>query len=55
MGIGNNAWLESALQPLRVGRESLSEQIREYNAGIERLAQESYPQAVLLKQIKSAR
>src|SRR5438874_11259060 len=44
--------LQSALQPLLVGIESLSEQIREYNERIEKLAQSSYPQAALLKQIK---
>src|SRR5437773_3785077 len=44
--------LQSALQPLLAGIESLSERIRECNEGIEKLAQESYPQAALLKQIK---
>ena len=44
--------LQSALQPLLVGIESLSEQIREYNERIEKLAQSSYPQVALLKQIK---
>ncbi|MGO9084910.1 MAG: transposase [Candidatus Sulfotelmatobacter sp.] len=34
------------------GIESLSERIREYNEGIETLAQESYPQVALLKQVK---
>jgi hypothetical protein len=34
------------------GIESLSEHIREYNEGIERLAQESYPQVALLQQVK---
>ena len=32
--------------------ESLSERIREYNDRIETLAQRSYPQVALLKQIK---
>src|SRR5436853_5772437 len=44
--------LQVALQPLLVALESLSEQIREYNERIEKLAQESYPQVALLKQIK---
>ena len=44
--------LQSALEPLLAGIEVLSEQIREYNERIETLAQESYPQVALLKQIK---
>src|SRR3954447_1860864 len=44
--------LQRALQPLLAGIESLSERIRECNEGIEKLAQESYPQVALLKQIK---
>ena len=44
--------LQSALEPLLAGIEELSEQIREYNERIEKLAQESYPQVALLKQIK---
>jgi transposase len=44
--------LQAALQPLLAALESLSEQIREYNERIERLAQESYPQVELLKQVK---
>jgi transposase len=44
--------LQSALEPLLAGIEVLSEQIREYNERIENLAQESYPQVALLKQIK---
>src|ERR1700675_4999940 len=44
--------LQSALEPLLAGIEVLSEQIREYNERIEKLAQESYPQVALLKQIK---
>ena len=44
--------LQSALEPLLAGIESLSERIREYNQRIERLAQESYPQVALLKQLK---
>jgi transposase len=44
--------LQAALEPLLAGIESLSEQIRECNERIERLAQESYPQVALLKQVK---
>jgi len=44
--------LQAALQPLLVALESLSEQILEYNEQIEKLAQASYPQTALLKQIK---
>src|SRR5438045_1708930 len=44
--------LQTALQPLLVGIEMLSEQIHEYNEHIEKLAEESYPQVELLKQIK---
>jgi transposase len=44
--------LQSALGPLLAGIEVVSEQIREYNERIEKLAQESYPQVALLKQIK---
>ena len=43
--------LQSALEPLLAGIEVLSEQIREYNERIEKLARESYPQVALLKQI----
>jgi transposase len=44
--------LQAALEPLLAGIESLSEQIRESNQRIERLAEESYPQVGLLKQVK---
>src|SRR5207247_1135555 len=44
--------LQRALEPLLAGIESLSEQMREYNERIEQLAQESYPQVALLKQVK---
>src|SRR6202158_2919892 len=44
--------LQRALEPLLTGIESLSEQIRECNERIEQLAQESYPQVALLKQVK---
>src|SRR5678815_626829 len=41
--------LQAALQPLLAGLESLSEQIKEYNERIEKLAEESYPRVALLK------
>jgi transposase len=44
--------LQTALQPLLAALESLSAEIREYNARIEHLAQESYPQVERRKQIK---
>jgi transposase len=44
--------LRRALQPLLAALEALSEQIREYNQRIEQLAQQSYPQAERLKQVK---
>jgi len=44
--------LQAALEPLLAAIESVSEQIREYNDRIERLAQQSYPQTALLKQVK---
>jgi transposase len=44
--------LQSALEPLLIALQSLSEQIGEYNERIEKLAEQSYPQVALLKQIK---
>ena len=44
--------LQTALQPLLAGVESVSEGIREYNERIELLAQKSYPHVELLKQVK---
>ena len=44
--------LQVALEPLLNAMESLSERIVEYNERIENLAQQSYPQVALLKQIK---
>jgi transposase len=44
--------LQSALEPLLATIEELSERIVEYNDQIEALAQTSYPQVELLKQIK---
>ena len=44
--------LQAALQPLLAAIASVSEQICQYNQGIETLAQQSYPQVALLKQVK---
>jgi len=44
--------LQTALEPLLAGIESLSERIREYNRRIEALAEQSYPEVALLRQIK---
>jgi transposase len=44
--------LQAALEPLLAGIESVSKQIHEYNERIEQLAQQSYPQTALLKQVK---
>src|SRR6266536_5279497 len=44
--------LQAALEPLLNAIESVSERIVEYNDRIENLAQQSYPQVAVLKQIK---
>jgi transposase len=44
--------LQRALEPLLSAIEELSQRISEYNERIEALAEESYPQVKLLKQIK---
>ena len=44
--------LQAALQPLLAALEVLSDQIGEYNQRIESLAEKSYPQVALLKQVK---
>ena len=49
---GLSSELQAALQPLLAAIESVSERITEYNQRIENLAQESYPQVGLLKQVK---
>jgi transposase len=51
-GEGLSPELQVALEPLLNAIESLSERIAEYNEHIETLAERSYPQAALLKQIK---
>src|SRR5438105_6009388 len=47
-----NPELQAALEPLLNGIESLSERFVEYNDRIENLAQQSYRQVAVLKQIK---
>jgi len=49
---GLSSELQRALQPLLSAIEELSQRICEYNERIEKLAEESYPQVGLLKQIK---
>src|SRR5512146_722303 len=49
---GSSPELQAALEPLLRTIESLSAGIREYNLRIEALAERSYPQVALLKQIK---
>jgi len=49
---GLSAELQAALEPLLAAIESVSERIAEYNQRIEKLAQESYPQVAVLKQVK---
>ena len=44
--------LQTALEPLLACIESVSERIREYNERIEKLAQDSYPQVAVRKQVK---
>ena len=44
--------LREALKPLLAEVESLNERIKEYDARMEKIATESYPQVALLKQVK---
>ena len=44
--------LREALEPLLAEVESLNERIKEYDARMEKIARESYPQVALLKQVK---
>lgn len=44
--------LQTGLQPLLSAIESVSERIAEYNQRVEKLAEESYPQVTVLKQVK---
>src|SRR5204862_6178246 len=47
-----NAELREVLEPLLNEIESLNERIKEYDARMEKIARESYPQVELLKQVK---
>src|SRR5580658_2575543 len=47
-----SAELREVLEPLLKEIESLNEHIKEYNARMETIAKESYPQVALLKQVK---
>jgi transposase len=47
-----NAELREVLEPLLREIESLNERIQEYDARMEKIARESYPQVELLKQVK---
>jgi len=44
--------LREAMEPLLAEVESLNEGIKEYDVRMEKIARESYPQVVLLKQVK---
>jgi transposase len=44
--------LQAALAPLLSGVEAITARIREYDAQIEKLGEESYPEVALLKQVK---
>ena len=44
--------LQAALEPLLAAAASVSERIREYDQRIEELAEQSYPEVALLKQVK---
>jgi len=47
--------LREVLEPLLQEVESLNEHIKEYDARMEKIARESYPQVELLKQVKGGR
>ena len=47
-----SAELREVLEPLLKEIESLNERIKEYNARMEKIAKESYPQVALLTQVK---
>jgi transposase len=47
-----SAELREVLEPLPKDIESLNERIKEYDARMEKIARESYPQVALLKQVK---
>ena len=44
--------LREVIEPLLAEVESLNERIKEYDARMEKIARESYPQVELLKQVK---
>src|SRR5277367_5199304 len=50
-----SAELREVLEPLLNEIESLNERIKEYDARMEKIARESYPQVALLKQVKGCR
>jgi transposase len=50
-----SAELREVLEPLLNEIESLNERIKEYDARMEKIAKESYPQVALLKQVKGGR
>jgi transposase len=52
LGAGLSTELREALQPLFREIESLNERIKEYDRRIEKIAQETYPETELLKQVK---
>jgi transposase len=52
MGETLSPQLQAALAPLLSVVETITERIREYDAQIEKLAEESYPVVALLKQVK---
>src|ERR1700682_5738475 len=52
LATGLNAELREVLEPLLQEVESLNERIKEYDARMEQIAKESYPQVELLKQVK---
>ena len=52
MGETLSPQLQAALGPLLSALEAITAQIREYDAQIEKLGEESYPEVALLKQVK---
>src|ERR1700674_5388495 len=52
LAAGLSAELREVLEPLLREIESLNERIKEYDARMEKIARESYPQVALLKQVK---
>jgi len=52
LAAGLNAELRDVLEPLLKEIESLNARIKEYDARMQKIARESYPQVELLKQLK---